>query len=639
MLRSTGHRIATSFGFSILSYASACADEPADPASYEDAQVHAPAPVAETVPDGGIMTLDAAPRPSTLDAAIIPEPVPSEPHEDAGGPARGADAPPPPEDAGDPCTGLSCQGGDPLAPFALDCAALPANGTCQGGPREVLLVSATNGLVAMFDPEDGQFAGYFKRASDPTSDFKLATQGPDQCIWSLTEDDELGIQRWNTDGSFKDAPLELTYIPRSDGPDDLAVRSPLALAFSADRAFVSSEYGDPPRLTRWTLDGKLDGIVAEDERFTSMIVLGDGSIVVADDDRARVARIPAGGGEAIPILGELPWPSQVSYAGDGSLLVTDSNLGSPPVYRVEIESGLAQPVYPNRSSFTNRYGLAPLRNGKWLITGGEFLVSVLDPDSTNPTGQYEVVWDDLAVDTRNMRYVGRACLSEEFVASRAPKPPNNTCIDPPAGPSIFAEDFEGDGEFTGSGSERRFRELYDRNTGAVATVEQAPGGSASRALKLAGVGLVQSGDVTQIHKQGVFARLPPSQPTYASYRIYVPETVERQSLGFFVLEHEALNPGPYDEILGTHVYNGYLSALSSNASSEQQIAGQWIKVELRNIDWQARTYDLYVNCERVAEAIALPYGAGDQVDLIDLFNWTEAANEATVAWYDDILIK
>ncbi|HEX6245095.1 MAG TPA: hypothetical protein VFZ61_29440, partial [Polyangiales bacterium] len=54
---------------------------------------------------------------------------------------------------------------DPLAPFKLDCANLPSNGVCVGGPREVLLVTEETGVITMFDPADGHYLGFFKRRS------------------------------------------------------------------------------------------------------------------------------------------------------------------------------------------------------------------------------------------------------------------------------------------------------------------------------------------------------------------------------------------------------------------------------------------------------------------------------------------
>jgi hypothetical protein len=66
---------------------------------------------------------------------------------------------------------------------------------------------------------------------------------------------------------------------------------------------------------------------------------------------------------------------------------------------------------------------------------------------------------------------------------------------------------------------------------------------------------------------------------------------------------------------------------------------RWVTVEMRNIDWQTRTYDLYVDCTRVTEAIHLPEGRGERVDLLDLYNYASTPNANTVAWVDDILIK
>jgi hypothetical protein len=124
-----------------------------------------------------------------------------------------------------------------------------------------------------------------------------------------------------------------------------------------------------------------------------------------------------------------------------------------------------------------------------------------------------------------------------------------------------------------------------------------------------------------------------------SYRVYVADA-DQQSLGFLVLENAAANTYAYDYLAGTFVYNGYFRGVNSNAASEtDENEGKWLRVELRNIDWNTRTFDLYLDCKRITEGIALPAGLGDTIDRIDLYNYAETADANTIAWYDDILIK
>lgn len=560
------------------------------------------------------------------------------------------------EEDGGPDGGQGGGPADPLAPFALDCANLPSNGVCQGGPREVLLVTEESGVILMFDPTDGHFLGYFKRQAASywdrgTGEYQFATQGPDQCIWTSSGD--LGIERWNADGTFRDMPFKPHFVPVSGGPDRDVLQGAHTFAFTADEVFVNSTSGDPnQRVLAYKLDGTFDRIVHEDDLgILSLLVLGDGSLLIADGRRDRVVRIPAAGGAAIPVLGGVEWLGQISYAGGGELLVVESDLGRSPLYSVSIETMMARQIFPQSESSTNMWGVAALHNGKWLFTSGEFLVSALDPASTNPTGQHVPAWDEEADDrtgaikSLNFRRIGRACLPTDLVQSRASKPANDTCIEPPDGPVLFSEDFESPGDFTGSGTGRHYNAFYDRGASGVTTI-LGPGptdGVAendTRTLQIFGAGTVGSGDDEQNWKTGLVATFAGGQPKYASYRVYVPAAVDDQSLGYLMMDNATVNTYQYDYLAAAFVYNGYARGGNSNAASEQpDKAGKWVRVELRDIDWTARTYDLYVDCQRVTEGVPLPAGFGDSIDRINLFNATLAPDDYTVAWYDDILIK
>jgi hypothetical protein len=525
-------------------------------------------------------------------------------------------------DAGSVDAGRADSGAaDPLAPFALDCANLPANGTCQGGPREVLLVVEDTGLIAMFEPQDGRFLGYLKRSGASfyekgVEDYWQATQGPDQCIWSVGSETE--VERWNTDGTFRDKPLAAHYLPVPGEPETLAISSPKAIAFTRDKLYV----GSSQRLTRWNLDGSFDKVVLDDDtEIQSLEVLGDGSLLIADEWLDRVVRIPAAGGVATPVLGDLDWPAQISYAGNGRLLVSDITLGTP-AYQVQIETGMTRTISPRIESSSNKYGIAQLRNGRWLITGGQFMVASLDPDSVNPMGQFVTVWDDPAVRTVNFRYVGRACLPNAVVESRASKPANDTCVEPPAGPVLFAHDFE-------SG----IAPFVVDAAATVAVTKNGATGADSASLQVTG----PAGELP-----AVTLALPNIRPSYVRYFVKI-NNLDRDSagisLGWFSLE------SPEDEsIASTSFYNGYINASNASLSygagveSEQVPKDKWLRIEVRNIDWNARTYDLYVDCKREAEGIVIPPGHGDDVSKLILTNWNAVA-ATRASFFDDILIK
>ena len=542
-------------------------------------------------------------------------------------------------DAG--CADGGCAEESVLAPFQLDCAALPANGACQGGPREVLLVMEEHGFIAMFEPSDGHFLGYFKRPDasyyiDYITGYRFATQGPDQCIWTLSAQDEAGVQRWTPEGARMTGPaLEEHWVAVPGGPDEPAVQSPQALAFSAEHVFVASTYGEPgPRITRWNLDGTFDRVVLQGADVSSMLVLGDGSLLISDGEERRVARVDDKGRQT-PVLGGLEVPGQITYAGDGQLLLTDESWDFEPVYQVDILSGKAEQVIPALETSTSLYGVAPLDNGKWLVTGRDVGVAVLDPAS----GKVTKVFKDNATLATNFKQVGRACLSEAFLASRAPTPANDTCIDRPAGAALYEEDFE-TGDFVGTGVDRHFNTLFDHGLkGLTSTVEAGPAGG-TRALKLKGAAVRKlSADNWEYLKTGLYARFPAGNPSYIRYRVYVPAKTP-QYLGVMVFENEAANTWEADRLLGAYVNNGRVEAEDSNARTPTgTYARKWVTVEMRNVDWSERTYDFYVDCVRVAEAVGIPAGLGDTMDLLDVYNIGGSVDADTVSWIDDILVK
>lgn len=613
--------------------ASACGDDGGGP-SPTDSGAQVDGGFADASPSDAAAGLDAGG--SALDGSAVRDGGSASVD---GGPQGGG-----PPEASCGASDAACLAGDRLTPFQLDCENLPTGGACQGGPHEVLLVTSRTGHILMFDPVDGHFLGYFKRSSADTNTrgingFFFATQAPDQCIWSVSEADGAGVQRWNPDGTFKDAPLEAKFLPVPGEPDEPAIRNPQAIAFSRDKLFVASKYGTPhPRVTRWQLDGKFDAVVLEEElRLRSLLALGDGSLLVADELMSRVVRIPVGGGPGAPVLGGLDEPAQVSYATAGKALVADESSGEP-VYEVDIESGVAKSIYPYMAP-SGVSGVASLKNGKWLVAGGEYEVSVLDPASTNPTGQHQIVWNDKAAAPGNFFHIGRACLSEALLASRASKPANDVCVDPPEGPVIFQEGFE-TGEFEGSGTSRRYNSFYDLGVEGVDTSIDGTGGfNGSRALKITGAGEIDTGDPSfpQRHKTGMVANFTGGQPKYVSYRVKIAST--EQILGYLLLENAAASAEELLWLAGTRFEGGLLGSLEGNAETATELGNQWVRIELRNIDWTTRTYDLYVNCTRLAEAVGLPAGLGDTIDRIDVYNYPYATDANSIAWYDDILIK
>jgi hypothetical protein len=557
---------------------------------------------------------------------------------------------------------------DPLAPYQLNCRNLPTNAVCPGaGPHEVLLVSQESGAVVMLDPQDGHFVGYFKR---PDADYNVsgigeytfATQGPDQCIWTVnnstrTDEEVKGVQRWNPDGTYKDAPLEQHYFKISGSPYDLALNYVRALAFTRDRVYVSTEYGNPqPRVLSYTLDGKFERVVVDDgAQIASMLVLGDGSLLVSDSTTSSLKRYPAGTGGVKTYGIDLAGAGQVSYAGPSTVLVSELTSDGAE-YALNLTSEQYEMVFPKFDGSMNSNGIAKLGNGHWLVTGNASAISV-DPAATNPSGKAELIAPDSAYNYGDsMQQVGRACLSEQFIQDHAFTAVADGCAAPPSGTAVIDENFETGDFAVGTGGARTFGAFTDRAAaGVTVSIEQGTGAGETRALKILGARMETDARnrVIGTSDSGVFATFAKFEPKYVSFRVKVGvETATAlrspsHARGTFALASEAdkgSGNGGHPRLLGTTTINDYLGTLNADASSYPAgLGGKWAHVEMRNFDWTRRRFDYYVDCKRVAQHVDIPAGYGSGADILDLFNYADSAAVATsphtLAWFDDIIVK
>jgi hypothetical protein len=268
-------------------------------------------------------------------------------------------------------------------------------------------------------------------------------------------------------------------------------------------------------------------------------------------------------------------------------------------------------------------GVALLEDGRWLVTGGDDKIAIMDPASM-PKGKHVSVFDDPALDyPYNFNYIGRACLSEEFVASRAQVEPEASCEEP-AGAVLFAENFESD-DFTMAGDDVTYHGFdvlkQDGVTVSLDTTQSVEGNG--RSLKIAG----GSGDLYDL-PSGVHKELGSElKPSYLSYYLRIDTTD-------FSGGHFALNDAPEESLDTLLVYNGNFRTFQSFGSTTVE-KDKWIHVQLRDFDWEEMTYDVYVDCKRVFDDMSFsPYG-GTSLHALEMFNFTETA----VSWFDNIVIK
>lgn len=170
-------------------------------------------------------------------------------------------------------------------------------------------------------------------------------------------------------------------------------------------------------------------------------------------------------------------------------------------------------------------------------------------------------------------------------------------------------------------------------TGSYTNNWTAAGGTYTRTVTLANpasgtYAFEQAGVST--HMQGTRATFAPSQPTSVSY--YVKTDASATSGGYFVI-------GDANTTTNFGIYFGYFSnngniRIVSNASAIYQqpyTVNTWYKIELRNIDWATKTYDIYIN--NVLGQANFPFRtqSSNDVDRIYLYNLA-----SMTASYDEV---
>jgi hypothetical protein len=514
---------------------------------------------------------------------------------------------------------------DPQRPWQLDCARLPSGGVCAGGPREVLLATKVDGEVLMFDPRDGHYLGVFKRPSQDESNddhgYRQATQGPDQCIWTVSGDDNRAttraIERWNTDGSFRDDILPRGKLQRA-GADRL--EDARAFAFGPDHVYVAA--GNRERagshISRYRLDGSFEAEVSE-APADALLRGADGSLLIAGDS---LQRLPPDGGPPHNVLTEAS--TQLWYLGRGEVLTTEAS--SSDIYRVAIDTGAASHISVV-SNIDSIGGIAALGNGRWLYTSAQTKsVWSVDPaaPSAAPTLQFSYAEDPRRFAPTFTQF-GRACLPNEVVErERAPTPPVpvERCDDVPAGDEYLRDDFES-GAFGGSGKNRSYNGWHESTTFTpLSALDESEHVSGTRSLRV-------SPKQEQVAASGVVHTFAGIKPSYIGYWVKL-DTVDRGAAEL-LLGGSADLEGIYLNVNGIQTEHTTVEAATGGANG-------WVRVQLRNIDWSRRSYDLYVDCKRVADDLPLAPEAGDDLRQLDLYV-VGTGDNVMPAFFDDIVIK
>jgi len=133
------------------------------------------------------------------------------------------------------------------------------------------------------------------------------------------------------------------------------------------------------------------------------------------------------------------------------------------------------------------------------------------------------------------------------------------------------------------------------------------------------------------HFNGIYQEFDSIQPCYISF--YIRSGSTSTSDAYWVLQ----NSSGDDVIWFFAKNNGYLYINGDMGGDESYIytAETWYHIELKNIDFDSKTFDYYVNEELIKTGISFRNAVyTEEFSRLDIYNYTEGSE----AWWDEILI-
>jgi len=123
-------------------------------------------------------------------------------------------------------------------------------------------------------------------------------------------------------------------------------------------------------------------------------------------------------------------------------------------------------------------------------------------------------------------------------------------------------------------------------------------------------------------ENGVYANVNAPDANYFSYQVYA-----SSSSRSYVRLADEINGFNYTTI-GLEVYYGNLRIQGNYTYSVTLPTGVWNTVEVRNIDYTARTFDVYLNGAAVVTGMTFNYFLASSIDRIDIANFNSSASVA-----------
>jgi len=128
----------------------------------------------------------------------------------------------------------------------------------------------------------------------------------------------------------------------------------------------------------------------------------------------------------------------------------------------------------------------------------------------------------------------------------------------------------------------------------------------------------------------------PGGAAKASYVEFYVRRRENGETGELSVFFEGLRGSKYVRTLDAIVW--YDLQLSTNSQTVGTPSGtEWMRVQLRDIDWEAGTFDFYVDCDRIGNDVFFAPSGASNLARIGV-SGTEGGS-SSIAWLDEILIK
>ena len=130
------------------------------------------------------------------------------------------------------------------------------------------------------------------------------------------------------------------------------------------------------------------------------------------------------------------------------------------------------------------------------------------------------------------------------------------------------------------------------------------------------------------HYEGLEANFPSSQPTYFSW--YIKSADVSQASAYLVIGDSTLG-GSNNGIAFVYIYTSQIRFIGSSTVSVPAVNNTWYHIEMRNINWTAKTYDVYIDGVLISTGLGFRAPANVNMSRIEIYNY-----HSTTAWWDEI---